>query len=261
VEVADVIPAERMAQRAAMWAAAEDGVRAAIVYGSVAQGTADDESDLDLILVTEPGRREGLWERRTEFAEFVLESPVRSSQEPFWQRAFRYQSWGERGELDLTLDEGYASPWRALKRGFRALCDKADVADRLAADLAEYRPPEFDAPQFDRGTWGWLRYLRGKLRHGETWFVRYGVMDTLNNRVVPLLGSASHSVLTELGESVVSRLHQAAPKSGEPEELKRSLLATAELYDWALSQWALRTGRDNPRNQIAAEVLDKLRQP
>ncbi len=249
-----------MAERVARWAEAEDGVRAAIVYGSVAQGTADEESDLDLILVTVPGRRERLWERRTEFAEFVLESPVRWSQEPSWQRPFRYKGWGGRGELDLTLDEGYAAPWPALMRGFRAVCDKADVVARLAADLAEFKPTEFDAALLDGNTWVWLRYLRGKMRHGETWFVRYGVMDTLGNRVVPLLGSASHSVRAELGESVLSRLHAAAPKSEQPEELRRSLLATAELYDWALSQWALRTGRENPRSPIASEVLDKLRQ-
>jgi predicted nucleotidyltransferase len=259
MEVPDVIPAERMAQRAAIWAKGEDGVRAAIVYGSVAQGTADDESDLDLILVSEPGLREALWERRAEFAEFVLEGRVRSSQEPSWQRSFRYQAWGELGEVDLTLDEGYAAPWRALKRGLLVLCDKADVAGRLAADLAEFKPPEFDAPAFDRGTWAWLRYLRGKLRHGETWYVRYGVVDTLNNRVVPLLGSAGHSVLAELGQDVLARLHQAAPKSDQPDELKRSLLATAELYDWALSEWAQRTGRENPRSPIAPEVLEKLR--
>jgi predicted nucleotidyltransferase len=261
VEVADVIPAERMAERAASWAEAEDGVRAAIVYGSVAQGTADEDSDLDLILVTEPGQREGLWERRAEFAEFVLETPVRWSQEPSWQRPFRYKGWGGQGELDLTLDEGYAAPWRALKRGFRAVYDQAGVAARLTADLAEYSSPEFDAPLFDGNTWVWLRYLRGKLRHGETWFVRWGVMDTLGNRVVPLLGSASHSVRAELGEDVLARLHQAAPRSGQSDELKRSLLATAELYDWALSQWALRTGKENPRSPIASEVLDKLRQP
>jgi hypothetical protein len=261
VEVADVIPAERMAARAASWAEAEDGVRAAIVFGSLVQGTADEESDLDLILVAEPGLREGLWERRAEFAEFVLAGPVRWSQEPSWQRPFRYKGWGERGELDLSLDEGYAAPWHALKRGFRAVYDRADVATRLTADLAEYNRPEFDAPSYDSNTWAWLRYLRGKLRHGETWLVRFGVMDTLGNRVVPLLGSASHSVRAELGESVLSRLHEAAPQSEEPEDLKRSLLATAELYDWALSQWAARTSRENPRSPIASEVLDKLRQP
>jgi hypothetical protein len=58
---------------------------------------------------------------------------------------------------------------------------------------------------------------------------------------------------------VLARLHQAAPKSDQPDELKRSLLATAELYDWALSEWAQRTGRENPRSPIAPEVLEKLR--
>lgn len=59
---------------------------------------------------------------------------------------------------------------------------------RLRSDLATWHPPEFDAPALDDATWGWLNYLHGRLRHGEAWMVRYGVMDTLNNRVLPLLG-------------------------------------------------------------------------
>lgn len=54
------LPAEEMAARAAVWARADAAVRAAIVYGSVAQGTANEESDLDLIVVAEPGQRDGL---------------------------------------------------------------------------------------------------------------------------------------------------------------------------------------------------------
>jgi predicted nucleotidyltransferase len=254
-----VLTAERMAERAGRWSRAEPCVRAAIVYGSVAQGTADEESDLDLILVTEPGRRDELWARRAEFAEFVLDGPVRWPHELPWQRSFRFQAWGEPGQLDLSVDEEYAVPWRALQRGFRAVCDKADVASRLAADLAEFTAPEFDAPGLDSYTWGWLAYLRGKLRHGETLLVRFGVMDTLSNRVVPLLGSASHSALADLGQPALDRIHQAGPVSAEPDELKRSLLATAELYDWALGQWAERTGREKPCSPVAAEVLASLR--
>ena len=54
------IPAERMAERAAAWAESDAAVRAVIVYGSVAQGSADDDSDLDVIVVAEPGQREAL---------------------------------------------------------------------------------------------------------------------------------------------------------------------------------------------------------
>lgn len=35
------VPAEQMAARAAAWAESEPAVRAALVYGSLAQGTAD----------------------------------------------------------------------------------------------------------------------------------------------------------------------------------------------------------------------------
>jgi hypothetical protein len=76
----------------------------------------------------------------------------------------------------------------------------------------------------------WLNYLRGKLRHGETWMVRYGVMDTLNNRILPLLGTAGHSAHHSLSAADIDRIHRAAPASAEPAELRRSLRATAELY-------------------------------
>lgn len=60
------IPAEQMAERAAAWAESDDAVRAVIVYGSLAQGTADDDSDLDVIIVAEPEQRDALWDRPAE---------------------------------------------------------------------------------------------------------------------------------------------------------------------------------------------------
>lgn len=256
------LPAEEMAARAAVWARADAAVRAAIVYGSVAQGTANEESDLDLIVVAEPGQRDGLWARRAQIAAVLLgRDPVRW-QEPHWQRPYRYQSWDDNlAELDLTFDEEYAAPWAALVRGFRAIVDKAGVETRLSYDLANWQPPEFDAPAFDAGTWTWLNYLHGKLRHGETWFVRYGVMDTLNNRVVPLLGGAGHSAHRDMDAADVALLHEAAPSSPEPAELRRSLRATADLYCLALDRWSERTGRPRPRNPLAAVILDRLRAP
>ncbi len=55
------IPAEQIAGRAAAWAESDAAVRAMIVYGSLAQGTADD--DLDVIIVAEPGQRAAVWDR------------------------------------------------------------------------------------------------------------------------------------------------------------------------------------------------------
>jgi predicted nucleotidyltransferase len=126
------IPAERLAARAANWARSEPAVRAAVVYGSVAHGTAGERSDLDLIIVAEPGQRDALWARRARISELILGRPAAWSQEPSWQRPFRYQSWDdELVELDLTLDEERVAPWAALLRGFAVLVDKAGVAGQL----------------------------------------------------------------------------------------------------------------------------------
>lgn len=256
------LPAEDAATRAAVWAEGEPAVRAAIVYGSVAQGTANEGSDLDLIVVAEPSQRDGLWDRREEIGTILLGRKACWWQEPLWQRHFRYQAWDENLlELDLTFDEERAAPWAALLKGFRTLVDKADVEARLRHDLASWRQPEFDAPAFDGGTWAWLNYLAGKLRHGENWFVRYGVMDTLNNRVVPLLGGAGHSAHRDLDAADVTRLHEAAPDSSDPTELRRSLRATAEIYSLALDRWSERTGQPRPESPLAAVIQARLNAP
>jgi predicted nucleotidyltransferase len=253
------IPAELMAERAAAWAESDSAVRAVIVYGSLAQGTADDDSDLDMIVVAEPGQCSALWDRREQISDLILGHDAVWHQEPVWQRPYRYQSWDEKlTELDLTLDEEHARPWAALTRGFIALVDKAEVTARLRSDLATWQPSEFDAPAFDGGTWVWLNYLRGKLRRGEAWMVRYGVMDTLNNRVLPLLGTAGHSAHHALDAADIDRIHRAAPTSSELSELRRSLRATAELYAWALDRWSQRTGQPAPRSPLAPVVLAKL---
>jgi len=253
------IPAERMAERAAAWAESDAAVRAMIVYGSLAQGTADDDSDLDVIIVAEPGQREALWGRREQISDLIHGHHAVWHQEPLWQRPYRYQSWDEElNELDLTLDEEHTSPWAALTRGFLSVVDKAEVTARLRSDLATWQPSEFDAAAFDGGTWAWLNYLRGKLRHGEAWMVRYGVMDTLNSRVLPLLGTAGHSAHHGLDAADIDRIHRAAPASSEPAELRRSLRAAAELYAWALDRWSQRTGQPAPRSPLAPAIMDRL---
>ena len=89
--------------------------------------------------------------------------------------------------------------------------------------------------------------------------VRYGVMDTLNNRVLPLLGTAGHSAHHGLDAADIERVHRAAPTSAETAELRRSLLATAELYAWALERWSQRTGQPVPRSPLTPAIMEKLR--
>jgi hypothetical protein len=254
------VPAEAIAARAAVWARSDPAVRAAIGYGSFARGTANEQSDLDLVVVAEPGQRNALWSRRAEIAAALLGGDPAWCQEPHWQRPYRYQGWDDDlAELDLTFDEEYVTPWAELRKGFCAIVDKADVEARLSHDLADLQAPAFDAPAFDGGTWVWLNYLSGKLRHGERWFVRYGVMDTLNNRVVPLLGGSGHSAHRDLDAADVALLHDAAPRSLDDRELRRSLRATADLYSLALDRWSERSRRPRPENPLAPAVLARLR--
>lgn len=100
----------------------------------------------------------------------------------------------------------------------------ANLISPSTRDTRQPGPPAFDAAGYDGGTRVWLDYRHGRLRRGETWVVRYGVMDTLNNRVVPLLGLAGHSVRAELGDGVIDQLNKAAPVSGDVDELRRSLV-------------------------------------
>jgi hypothetical protein len=179
-----------MAARAAAWAGSDDAVRAVIVYGSLAQGTPDKQSDLDLIVVAEPGKGDELWQQREHISALLHGRQPAWSQEPRWQRPYR--------------------------------C---------------------------------------KLRHGESWLVRFGVMDTLNNRVLPLLGAASHSAHSQLDPADINRIQQAAPASPEPAALHRSLRAAATLYAWALDRWSERTGLPRPRHPLAPAIMDRLGAP
>lgn len=254
-----VIPADELAARARTWGESDERVGALIVYGSVAQGRADVFSDLDLIVVARPGQREALWSERAGTGDRLLGEPSAWNQEPYWQRPFRYQAWrADLAGVDLTFDEGRAQPWEALPLGFDALVDRDGIVAALEKHLAGWQPEEFDAVAADGGTWVWLNWLLGRLRHGELWFVRCEVMKVLRRQVVPLLGAADHAVHSVLDESDRSRLHAAAPNSGEPDELWRALRATAELYDDALIRWADRTGRLRPENPLRRAVLARL---
>src|SRR5262249_42682666 len=104
--------AELLLERAVDWARGEERVAALVVHGSMAKGTADRDSDLDLVVVARPGAREALWEGRAGLAALLLDGEPVWSQELPWQRPFRYQAWRDDLQmLDLTLDEGAADAW------------------------------------------------------------------------------------------------------------------------------------------------------
>jgi hypothetical protein len=247
-------PARRSRDRARAWAEDEPTLRAAVIFGSVATGRDGELSDLDLILVAEPGRREELWSRRIEIAEAVLGALIVSTQEPSWQAPYRFQaSAADLSALDLAIAEGTVDVFAGLAGGYVMLLDRGDIGDRLAEAVAAWRPV-FDAAEADRGTWNWFRYLHGRLRKGERFAVRAGLHDTLMYKVVPMLGAQWHSADGELSEVDRARLHAAMPRSSEDAELARALRDTAAVYDWALDRWSASTGRPRPTHPLAAAI-------
>ncbi|RNI18358.1 nucleotidyltransferase domain-containing protein [Flexivirga caeni] len=254
--------AREFADRATAWAADQPSVRAVVVFGSVAQGVDNDFSDLDLILVAEPGRRAELWDARAAIAAAVMGTAPAYVQEPSWQGDFRYQVWDdELHELDLTIAEESVGVFGGIARGFVVLLDRANVEEQLTQAVASWSPPEFDAAALDSFTWPWLLGLQARLRHGERFAVRAGVVDTLMGRVVPMLGGEWHSAETQLSAADMERVHDALPQSAEVAELSRSLRETALVYDWALDRWAERTGNDRPSSPLAALAHARLADP
>ena len=253
-------PARACRERAARWAASEERVVAAVVYGSVAAGTEGQFSDLDLLVVARDGQRSQLWDARDAIAGAILGADLGWAQEVAWQRPYRYQAWDASfgSMVDLTFDEGRPLVWRGLAEGHEFLVDREGVADWLTAELRGWAPPEFEAGSFDAGTWPWLAYLDNHLRRGNYWMVRTGLYDTLNTRVVPLLGASTDSAEHRLDPDDVVSLHRAAPSSGDPSELRRALVATALLYEAGLDRWAARTGSARPVHPMARAVLERI---
>ncbi|HEY8457192.1 MAG TPA: nucleotidyltransferase domain-containing protein [Actinopolymorphaceae bacterium] len=255
--MARALPAEELADRAAAWARSDERVLAAFGYGSLARGDANDWSDLDLLVVVKPGTRDAMWAEREEIAGRILAGDgVVFSQELAWQRPFRFQAWRKDGlQVDLTFDEGQAEPWDGIAGGFLTLFDRDNLAEQLRSALSQWRPVE---PHVEVPNWIWLKYLASRLRRGQLWLVRSGLVSFVSEEVVPLLGVTSNAVESTLSPSDQRRLHAALPASADPDELARALRASAELYDYALDVWASRTGHQRPRHPLESLVRQRI---
>src|SRR5437879_5560864 len=253
-------PAKSAAERATAWAEGDERVSGAIVYGSVAHGTDHAFSDVDFVIVAARGQRDALWAEREHIAAVMLDGPVASSQEPTWQRPFRYQAFGTEMDVmaDLTFDEGDAWAWAGLADGYDVVVDRDGVAERLAAAMAALAPVEVDAIALDQSTWPWFLHMDSHLRRHHHWAVRAGLYDTLGNRVVAMLGARFNTAESMLSPEHYAALTDAAPRSSDGPELRRALRATVALYDIALDVWAARTGRERPHHPLAPAVRQRI---
>ena len=153
------------------WAERDRRVRALLLKGSLARGDADERSDVDFVVVAQPGRLEELWAARHSIAE-GLGGWLGGFDEVAWQAPHTFIGFCDGPvKVDFFFQEAEpaADPW--LRDGFRALVDPDGLADRLRRALAAEPPPP-DLSDFDVHAWDWLWAMHLKLRRpGHEWLV------------------------------------------------------------------------------------------
>jgi predicted nucleotidyltransferase len=247
-------------ERAREWAHQDERVLGAFVYGSAARGDVTPLSDVDLIVVAHPGRREEIWAERDQISRTLLGAPVVEAHEVPHQRPFRWQAYtADLRKLDLALDEGAIGMWPGLTGDMTCLLDRGDLQQQRMDWIAGYQPPVYDVAGADDNTWGILSWLAGALLHGRVLLVHRGITDVIGNRVLPVSGRPWYGLGSD-GEdaALTERVEDALPHSLGRAELARSLQQTAHLYRDLVAGWATRTGGTPPASPLAPAVLDAL---
>lgn len=249
-------------ERARAWARRDERVLGALVHGSAARGDVTPLSDVDLVVVAHPGRREELWADRREISRILLGAEVVEAHDVPHQRPFRWQArTADLRMLDLALDDGAIDLWPGLAGDVDFLVDRGGLTQQRLDWLVDFTPPSYDVAGRDDETWGILSWLVGALLHGRVWLVRWGVTELIGQRVVPVTDRPSYAVgSVEEDADLVTRLEDALPTSMVRTELARSLQQTARLYTDLVADWAARTGVAAPASPLAPAVLDVLDQ-
>jgi predicted nucleotidyltransferase len=247
-------------ERAREWVHQDERVLGAFVHGSAARGDVTPLSDVDLIVVAQPGRREEIWAERGQISQALLGGAVAVAHEVSHQRPFRWQACTvDLRKLDLALDEGAIDMWPGLTGDMTCLLDRGDLQRQRMSWIAGYQPPVYDVAAADDQTWGLLAWLAGALLHGRVVLVHRGITDLIGNRVVPVAGRPAYGLGSAEEDAVLTgRLEDALPHSLRRSELARSLQQTARLYSDLVAGWATRTGATLPSSPLAPAVLAAL---
>jgi len=141
----------------------DERVLGAFVHGSAARDDVTPLSDVDLIVVAYPGRREEIWVERNQISRTLLGAPVAEAHEVPHQRPFRWQARAaDLRMLDLALDEGAIDMWPGLAGDMTCLLDRGDLQQQRMGWIAGYEPPVYDVARADDQTWASCRGLRAR---------------------------------------------------------------------------------------------------
>jgi hypothetical protein len=219
------------------WAERDERVRALLLKGSLARGDADAYSDVDFVVVAQPGRLTDLWGERHCIAA-GLGPWLGGFDEVAWQAPHTFMGFCDGPvKVDFFFQEGEpaADPW--LRDGFRALFDPAGLAERLRAGLgAEPAPPELS--DFDVHAWDWLWAMHLKLRRpGHEWLVYVELVKFVETMLLTAFGVLGPEpwrgvmqIEQRLSPAAQAQLTDALPARPEDVELRRALAVALDAY-------------------------------
>ena len=250
---------EQLVAAATGWGEQTTGVAAMVLYGSLAQGRGHPLSDVDLVIVAQPGRREALWSNRVDVASALLGRPVAWSHELPWQRPYRYQAWAaDLTQVDLTFDEERIDPSPTLLHGYRVLVDKTGATGDLAADLDQLTgklTPQPDPGELDGSTWVWFLGIHGWLQNGRCWQAYTNLLHLIDTRIAPLLADGPSYKLEDAATiERVDQLYRVVPASPQRQDVDHALAAAVRLYDSAVESWTRGTGHAPPSSPLAPPI-------
>ena len=246
------------------WAERDPRVRALLLKGSLARGEADAYSDVDFLIVAQPGQLEALWADRVTIAE-RLGGWLGGFDEVAWQAPHTFIGFCDGPvKVDFFFQEGepHVDPW--LRDGFRALVDEHGLADRLRTQLqAPPEPP--DLSDFDAHAWDCLWAARLKLRRpGHEWLVYLELVKFVETMLLAGFGSLTaepwRGVLRmeeRLPAEAREELRRALPAAPEDAELRRALQAAIASYVALRPRLAAERGMPLA-DDLAAQVLPVL---
>lgn len=250
-------------RRARVWVREDVRVRAALIHGSVVKDEVTPLSDLDLIVVAEPGERDAIWAEREQLTQRLFGAPMAVGE--VLAPPYRWQArTADLDMLDLTIDEGAVRAWYGFEGPVEFLIDRADVRgefERAMDELTRLPPPVHDAAAECDGTWGMFSKLIALFLHHRTLAVRIALNDLITHRLLPMLDRSAYSVGAvgdRLDGELITRLDQVYPSSCEPGELGRAIRAAADWYSELLTGWAVQTGRPRPASGLERGVIDAM---
>jgi predicted nucleotidyltransferase len=256
---------ELIVQAGVHWAERDRRVRALLLKGSLARGEADERSDVDFVVVAQPGRLCELWAARQTIAE-GLGGWLGGFDEVAWQAPHTFIGFYDGPvKVDFFFQEGEPAvdPW--LRDGFRALFDPDGLADGLRAALvAEPRLP--DLSDFDVHAWDWLWAVHVKLRRpGQEWLVYVELVKFVETMLLTAFGVLAPEpwrgvmrLEERLPPDAQAALRRALPTGPDETELRPALQAALDSYVALRPRLAAERGMPLAE-ELAAQVLAVIR--